>query len=338
MSEVRWIRETEEWKEALNEIGGYDFYQLPFFIQGEAQRMEGEAVAFLYTHQGIKALIPLILRPVPQDRKGKWRDALSPYGYPGILTNRTSQSQTIIEAYHAAASHEDILSTFIRLHPIQNTHLFFESEHLRQSLRGKTYSCYLPEGYESIRQGYPSNLRRDIKQLENSGYRVVVDSGERLAEWHQIYLQTMERLDASSYYHFDLGYFQALQEQLDHQLVVVLNASNEVVCGGIFTRYADCMQYHLGGTAPEAVRDAPTKLMLDHQIRQEAERGEFTWLHLGGGVGAKEDGLAKFKRRFSNRSQWFRTLELVHDQRAYKTFCDGREDTGFFPLYRAPKD
>ena len=56
-------------------------------------------------------------------------------------------------------------------------------------------------------------------------------------------------------------------------------------------------------------------------------------LNLGGGV-KPGDGLEEFKRGFANRELPFRTHELICDSRAYAELVAGREDDGFFPLYR----
>ena len=48
------------------------------------------------------------------------------------------------------------------------------------------------------------------------------------------------------------------------------------------------------------------------------------------------DGLEDFKRGFANGELPFRTHEIVCDPDAYRRLSEGREDSGFFPLYRAP--
>ena len=59
-------------------------------------------------------------------------------------------------------------------------------------------------------------------------------------------------------------------------------------------------------------------------------------LNLGGGV-KPGDGLEDFKRGFANAELPFHTHEIVCDPDAYSTLSEGREDSGFFPLYRQPR-
>lgn len=383
MSSSRWITDRAEWQAKIDEIGGYDFYNLPEFIFQEADLLGGRPVAFYYESWGIdhdpygrmsngfggkeesasgdlvdretkektqgkKALISLILRDIP-GQEGKWQDALSPYGYPGVLTTDDRILDEVLSAFHEFAAREKLVSTFLRLHPIHNQCLVPERTHLRQSLRGKTYSIYLSEGIEAIRANYSSNHRRNLKKLRKQGYTAVFDAWEHLPAWQEIYVQTMDRLGATEYYKFDLAYFEHLRNHLNCRLLTVHNPAGEVACGGIFTYYADVIQYHLGGTAESELSAAPSKLMFDtaiadavgksaggneHEEYEDAIHGGYKWLHLGGGVGSKDDNLARFKKGFGNREHWFRTIEMIHNRDVYDSLSQGKEDTGFFPLYR----
>ncbi len=389
MSNSRWITDIDEWQAKLDAIGGYDFYNLPDFIFQEAALLGGRPVAFHFELSAEKGpdergasekvaiekgpdervasekgasktglieegIIPLILRDIP-GQEGKWLDALSPYGYPGVLTTNEKYLDKVLTAFYEFAKQERIVSTFLRLHPIHNQILIPERTGLRQSLRGKTYSVYLPEGIEAIRANYSSNHRRNLKKLRKQGYTAVFDAWEHLPAWQQIYVQTMDRLGATDYYKFDLAYFEHLRTQLNCRLLTVHRPDGEVACGGLFTYYADVIQYHLGGTAESELNAAPSKLMFDTVIEDAATataatsaasptaangtsstitNSNYQWLHLGGGVGAKDDNLARFKKGFSNREHWFRTIEMVHHRDVYESLSQGKEDTGFFPLYR----
>lgn len=331
-----WITDLSSWQDQLDLIGGYDFYQLPGYIEQEALLMEGEARAFHYQRDGFEALLPLIVRSVP-GQEGKWRDAISPYGYPGIVMNNQngySLFEEVVSAYHDFANREGIVSTFIRLHPLHNTALLPEQKGIAQTFRGKTYSIYLPDGVQSIRANYSSNHRRNLKKLLRLGFKAVFDRWDLLEQWQSIYVSTMERLGAGDYYKFDLSYFETLKEKLNCRLVTVLDTEGEVACGGVFTYYADVIQYHLGGTAARHLAIAPSKLMFDAVMEEGVSSGNLRSFHLGGGVGARDDSLARFKRGFSNREHWFRTLEMIHHKDVYGNLSAGLKEDGFFPLYR----
>lgn len=335
MAEISWIGDHDAWRKAIDRIGGYDFYQIPGFIFQEAELLKGQAIAFSYQSGGVEALIPLIERKVESGNKGEWSDALSPYGYPGVLCSDPAALNDVVHAYGHAAHARGIVSTFIRLHPIHNSALVFEKKGLRQNFRGKTYSMDLSEDAETIRAVYASSHRRALKKLRKSGFQVVHNQWDLLPRWHEIYLETMTRLGAGDYYHFDFAYLERLRRDLKLWLVMVLDGEGEAACGGLFVRTNDIVQYHLGGTAGDFVRVAPSKLMFDEVVGELAGKGEFRWLHLGGGLGAREDNLATFKKRVSTRSHWFRTLEMIHHPVIYNNLSKGIPESGFFPLYRS---
>jgi hypothetical protein len=57
-------------------------------------------------------------------------------------------------------------------------------------------------------------------------------------------------------------------------------------------------------------------------------------LNLGGGI-APGDPLEEFKRGFANRTEAWRTSEIVCDAAAYERLTAGRDAGCFFPAYRA---
>jgi hypothetical protein len=81
--------------------------------------------------------------------------------------------------------------------------------------------------------------------------------------------------------------------------------------------------------------------MLDFARRSFAARGARV-LHLGSGLGGREDSLLLFKAGFSDRRHPFRSWRLVVAPELYRRLCDRRATTrdaaaapdGFFPLYR----
>ena len=93
------------------------------------------------------------------------------------------------------------------------------------------------------------------------------------------------------------------------------------------------LHYYLGGTADAHLGDSPFKNVVEAMIELAAELG--VALNLGGGL-RPGDGLEEFKRGFANGELPFRTHEIVCDPEAYRRLSADREDSGFFPQYRAP--
>jgi len=101
------------------------------------------------------------------------------------------------------------------------------------------------------------------------------------------------------------------------------------------------MHYHLSASDRDYQNLAATNLLLYEAACWGCVSGYKT-LHLGGGLGSKEDGLFKFKKAFNKDSQtYFSVGKKIFDNEKYDELIDIRkqgldfnEDTSFFPAYR----
>jgi lipid II:glycine glycyltransferase (peptidoglycan interpeptide bridge formation enzyme) len=148
----------------------------------------------------------------------------------------------------------------------------------------------------------------------------------------------MHRVGANPYYLFPPAYFRGLREGLGERLLlVVCLKGDEVASAGLFTLTDGIGQYHLGATADAFAGLAASKQVFDTARVLLAERGARA-LHLGGGRGAADDSLFRFKAGFSSRRHPFATWRWIVDPGAYARLvaehsCDPASD--FFPAYRA---
>lgn len=101
------------------------------------------------------------------------------------------------------------------------------------------------------------------------------------------------------------------------------------------------MHYHLSASEREYMKFAPTNLLLYEAACWGAENGYKT-LHLGGGLGSKEDGLFNFKKVFNKNSDTYFTIgRKIFDEEKYGELINIRKNSGgfderslFFPIYR----
>jgi UDP-perosamine 4-acetyltransferase len=154
----------------------------------------------------------------------------------------------------------------------------------------------------------------------------------------------MSRLHADDQYDFSDGYFADLRSSLGDKLhlCTVTAPDGRTASAGLFTACSGIVQYHLGGTGEEFLPLAPSKLMFDFMRRWGKEQGNRV-LHLGGGVGAKQDSLFEFKAGFSDLKADFFTYRMVLDEERYEELlrlfrarggAPGGDCTRFFPAYR----
>lgn len=349
------LDKSDQWLSIVQNTTQYDVYHLPAFH--ELDDVEGTPRLFVYYEDDGYIAIPLILQDVEQtpglSKSGReWQDATSVYGYPGPITNRRDPPETMLEGFASAIRTEleqmKVISVFSRLNPLIEQHNILARAGGRIMTLGPTVAIDLRQPLETQYQQYRTNMHRDIRKAREAGAVCCWDrSWQHLEDFIVIYYETMERVGAADRYFFPPDYFLRFRKSLNghaHLFIVLLD--EEPICGGLFTHCQQVIQYHLGGTRTEYRDLAPTKLMFD-TVRLWGNEQEASFFHLGGGVGAKRDGLFNFKSGFSNLVLEFQTWQAVLNRQVYvslatekRAWMDGHgcefTDTGFFPIYRHP--
>lgn len=325
------------WMDALKYCN-HDVYQTPGWIKASKHCDEGVPLAIYVESDNQKALFPFLKRKIINSL---W-DATSPYGYSGPIFSRECSSgwpEVALAAAITILRELDCVSWFIRLHPLLNENW---SSTIGVVDHGPTVSINLMKSAEEHWRETMSGHRSDINKAKKSGVSIrQCTTPECLDAFIRIYHETMIDIGASSYYFFKKEYFKDLVKFLSNDLLILMaSENNEYIGCSMFTlnRSSKIIQYHLSGTASAFRHRQPSKLIL-HAAREWGRDNGFSRLHLGGGVGAQEDALFKFKRGFSADTHIFQSLRIIVNEEQYSCLC--REQgvsqvafSGFFPAYR----
>jgi sugar O-acyltransferase (sialic acid O-acetyltransferase NeuD family) len=341
------------WMDFLQRVR-HDFYHLPEYVRLEAEQSVGTATAF-YAEQGeARFLIPLVLCRSPFSRGASpaWQDATSPYGYacPLLLTDGDGPSgeeqlERFWEAFRTAGKAQNIVTVFLRLHPLLPLPTKPLEKNGQLVRHGQTIYLDLNTDADKILAGYCRNHRRDLRRIAAAGFQVALDHWDHYPQFIEIYRSTMKRRDAEDMYFFEGNYFERLREALGENLhlATVVSPLGEIAGGEIFVSTCGIVQNHLSGTADGFHRFAPAKLLTNHVRRWAQSQGEKLF-HLGGGLGGREDSLFQFKAGFSSHRADFYTYRIVLDPSKYQQLVERWRLSGgqvseagdFFPLYRRP--
>jgi len=337
----------------------HDVYHLPEYVALEARYEEGEGnpIAFYAEDSQGSFLAPMITRPVPEFVKvvvgvTDWQDAISPYGYSPPLSTLSGASLDVrpfLQAFCELAASQEIVAVLFRLHPLLGVPPELLAGYGQLVQHGQTVSVDLTLPDEEQWRQTRENHRRGIKKLTRAGFSAEMDRWDLFDDFVTIYWETMSRLEADKRYLFEREYFDDLRTALGSglHLCTIASPEGDVAGAGLFTVVDGIVQYHLGATSSEYLRDSPTKLMFDHVRRWAAEAGNRV-LHLGGGVGGRTDSLFHFKAGFSPRRHDFYTFRMVLDESKYAELnrlwrdqhgepeLEPDEDDSYFPLYRRP--
>ncbi|MCY7384161.1 MAG: GNAT family N-acetyltransferase, partial [Microcoleus sp. CAN_BIN18] len=279
---------------------------------------------------------------------------LSPYGYPGILLSDAASKnpefvdlamKELIQIWRK----KNICSAFLRLHPILNDDFNKLCQSLNFKINGETVSVNLTLSDAEIWHDTRPEHRTKINKCKRLGFKAEICPFEdKLKDFLVIYEETMDRVGATSSYYFGEDYFRTLKRALGDKLhLCMVKLENKFVCGGVFTECCGIIQYHLGGSKNEFLKQAPTTLMFDSMRFWGKQRGN-QYFHLGGGLGGSKDSLYHFKAGFSKQRHTFLTLRLIIDDEKYRylvelcakslnTEPENLLKSDFFPAYRSPK-
>jgi len=341
------------WRTVLSTLP-HDFYHLPSYVDLCAQLENGKAIAFHVVGAGNHFLLPVILRAVPDfgipTLRG-WTDARSPYGYAGPLLSVTAADSKARAAFARRATRAvvnamrqlRIVTGFIRCHPLLTVPAEVFNSAGQIVTHGRTVSIDLTLSAEDIWKQFRRNHRSDIKRLCATTGAVVEHDYEwrHLEDYLQAYRETLHRVRASDSYAFNAKYYQGLRDALGEKVhLFVVKIGHEVAAAGVFTEFCGIVQYHLGATLDKHLKHHPNKLLC-HEVSLWAKARGNRWLHIGGGVGGREDSLYQFKAGFSQLRHPYQTWRICSDDDVYAQLIAASQpdlrrdpDDDYFPPYR----
>jgi Acetyltransferase (GNAT) domain len=313
---------------------GAEFFRSREFLDAEGAthtlRIESE--------EGV-LVAPLVVREIEGNSR---RDAISPYGYPGLVGGE-GQGYPLPDPLASLALS---VRTGIPL-PLDPAAIDFSetglvSVFLRHTLgpsplMGATERNVVQIADPELPVKSRASDRRQVRRNLEAGYELELVPGpettpDQRAGFLDVYEQTMRRTDAAPHYFFGAAYFERILEADRIWLVLATGPGGDIAAASIAAVSDGYLHYYLSGSADSHLRAAPMKNVVTRLVEHATELG--LPLNLGGGI-SPGDALEEFKRGFANRRQAWLTSELICDEGAYAELRAGRPRDGFFPAYRA---
>jgi GNAT acetyltransferase-like protein len=286
---------------------------------------------------GVELLAPLIVREIPGTHE---RDAISPYGYPGLVAGARGGA---LRSNSGEAPQGTPPSPLLDPEKVDFTGTGLVSLFLRHTLGDPPLAGAVERNVVQIAdpelpQKSRGSDRNRINKNRRAGYEVELipgpeTSAEQRAGFLAAYEETMRRTEAGERYFFGAAYFDRILESDRAWLALAHAPGGGTAAASITVRGDGFLHYYLSGSADAHLRDSPMKNVVAALVELSAE--EKLPLNLGGGL-RRGDALEEFKRGFANREQPWHTSEIVCDRQAYDRLSAGAA-AGFFPAYRAPR-
>lgn len=349
MIEVFTTNESEKWDEIVRSMKEYDIYYLSGYVKAFELHGDGKALLIYMHNSACKAIQVLIKRDISEAKEfqgilepNKFFDAVTPYGYGGILAEGEGIG-VLLEEYQRYCVKNGIISEFVRFHPfLQNENLV--SEFYTVIPLGDT--VYMDTANrEVIWKNISSKNRNMIRKAKKAGIQIYWGREPEMIDiFREIYNQTMEKDQAEEYYFFNREFYESILNDLKQEAMwFYAELDGKVIAMSIFLFVNGNMHYHLSGSIKECQNMAPSNLLLYEAAVWASEHG-YKRLHLGGGVGASHDSLYKFKKAFNRgEDMHFAIGKKIYMPEIYEKLVKMRMENSvqydtestFFPKYRA---
>jgi hypothetical protein len=322
--------EAGRWDGELRAAGLSDVYYSRGLVSASALLAPGTPVLLRLGGAGGSVFLACVVRDDPTD-------SVTPYGYGGPAgTGARPPLAAFPAAYQAWCERRGIVSTFAVFHPLlRNADSPAAGGFRRRAIAGTV--AWPLQG--DLLAAMDKHHRRLVRRAQAGGQDAAVDPAPGdLAEFVEVYEQTMRRAGAAPFYFFPPAYWDALRAGV--RLVRVdVRRGRELLASVLGMGEPPWLHYHLGGASEAGRGSGASHLALFALARWGQENG-FATLHLGGGVGGREDSLLRYKLRFAPGGLVGAAIgKAVHDLPGYLRLsgADAVDWDGFFPAYRAPR-
>jgi hypothetical protein len=282
--------------------------------------------AFAYLARSPKGVLfyPFFLKPIEhvgeEPVSEDWYDLETVYGYCGPLSTTDDKAflDTAWAPYQSWRARHGVVCEFIRFDPFLSNHRFAPPG-VTTHFDRRTVAIELHKGKDELVSNYASVQRNRVRKAQKNGLVCrCLSAKDGLDDFKPLYRQTMEHLEADSFYHFSDDYFDALIRELDDQLRIFTVVSDaKPIASAIIFLDGEKLHYHLGGSSVGDRNLAPNNFLFHEISIWGIENGHHEF-HLGGGrTNLDDDSLLRFKRNFSKNTKEFYIGKSVHDDNAY---------------------
>ncbi|MBM4403555.1 MAG: GNAT family N-acetyltransferase [Candidatus Cloacimonetes bacterium] len=319
--------DREKWKGYLDQLPleQQDVYYLPEYVKLYEDMGSDTAHCFVYRDKGEIALYPFLksrINDLGYDLDKEYFDIQGAYGYNGVActTDDPDFIQGLAVAWNEWCKQETIIAEFIRYNPVlQNENLCLWAppiETLDNVLLHLTT-------YEDIwNYSYDREVRSSVNKARQFGLTFSAHFGADITStqfdfFQALYLHTMQRRNASSFYLFSDQYYQSLRDTLSENLFIgFAYYDGKPISADMYLHSGINAYGFLSGTLEDYYFTKPNRFLRDEGIKALLASG-FKYLSMGGGM-SRDDSTYKYKKAFSmNLKSLFYIGKCIHDLVVY---------------------
>lgn len=180
--------------------------------------------------------------------------------------------------------------------------------------------------------------KSNIRYAKNKCEVKRIHFSEYLKDWQKLWDVLVERHQIKGLGKFSESHFKSLANVPGLVTYGAFDNDGNIIAMSLWFETPDYAVSHLNACTPEGYKAQANYAIYNFLIQDMKDKKS---LDLGGNFGLKdnpEDGLSKFKAGFSNTTKPSFIAGVICDSQKYKELSAGKENTSFFPAYRAPKE
>lgn len=312
-----------KWHEYLSllPIKQQDVYFTPDYYKLYEENDEGSARCFVFQKGKDIALYPFLMNSINTlgyELDKEYFDIQGAYGYNGIISSSYSNEfiNEFYNAFHDYIQVNNIVSEFVRFHPLLGNHVF---SHDFMEVIFDRETVVVPIDDTDVAEKYHSQVRKKIRRANREGIICSHTSTTHDYEsFEKIYTETMEFLNAEDYYFFSKEYFEFLRKADDSNFALIVAKLDGKVIGGMWVMLWGKYAHNHLSAAKADLRNTGVNVAIQHTVIEFAKYNNAQFVHLGGGrTNDIKDSLLAFKKTFSNKVRKFYIGKKIHNQDVY---------------------
>jgi hypothetical protein len=307
--------------------------------------------SYFSSKNNARVIMPGYLRPIViGEEETNYYDFITPYGYTGpIFSDNITQSDIkefwkLIDQWYID---NHVITEFIRFNLFENQeHYSGEKFSTLHNIKGNIIDE--EDQWTAFNRKVRKNVNKAKRENLTSRVYFLDISDIKIAEFHDIYIQTMKRRDTNESFLYSFQEFKRfINKNEKHSAICTIYFKDIPISSELILISEDSIYSFLGGTDENYFDKRPNDFLKFEALNWARAQGKKYYI-LGGGY-SLEDGIFQYKKGFfPNDVVDFYTgrkilNKKVYDQLVTKAFnfklSEGMykldiEDNTFFPLYR----
>jgi hypothetical protein len=343
MIKIITLDNKNEWYEYLKRINVNDIYFFPEYFELNQTIIKGKVECFVYEGKDVVILYPYIKRSID---RSCYFDISSGYGFGGYIGMPRNQGvNKFRSAFHRYCLENNIVSEFIRFHPLYNNHFLASSEiDFLENCQPVILADFCSENFNMktmiTKEAWKKIKKAERNKIEVSEYNTEIDC----KEFERLYYKTMNRLEASKFYFFNEDFFRFMRKELASSSILFNARYQGEVVGGLWILFGKTFSYNFLSCSDADYANLGINDLLQWKALEWAYHSG-KQKHLLGGGRKGEDSLFQFKAKFAPYRHNYYLGKIIHLSGVYEKLCerlngfDSAERVqlgpmGWFPYYR----